>query len=118
MYSVKVESSFSAAHNLRGYKGKCEALHGHNWRVEAVAESAELNRCGMVVDFTVLKAALSRVLEGLDHSYLNKHAYFRKVNPTSENLARYLYVKVRKECPQLSRVRVWENPASCAEYYE
>ena len=91
MYSIKVEAYFSSAHNLRGYKGKCESLHGHNWKVEVTASSKSLDKIGMVLDFTFLKAKLSKILERLDHKYLNKIAYFRKVNPTSENIAKYIY---------------------------
>ncbi len=75
MYSLKVEGSFSSAHNLRGYKGKCEDLHGHNWRVEICIKSRELDKIGMVQDFKYLKNKLNVVLEKMDHKYLDKLIY-------------------------------------------
>ncbi|MDD5108151.1 MAG: 6-carboxytetrahydropterin synthase QueD [Candidatus Omnitrophica bacterium] len=118
MYSLKIEGTFSSAHNLRGYKGKCEDLHGHNWRIEAIVKSEKLNNIGIVVDFKELKKKLNAVLEELDHKYLNKLAYFKKVNPTSENIAKYLYKKLATKIPLLSSVTVWENSTSCATYEE
>ncbi|MFA4989020.1 MAG: 6-carboxytetrahydropterin synthase QueD, partial [Candidatus Omnitrophota bacterium] len=90
MYTLKVESSFSSAHNLRGYKGKCEELHGHNWRVEISVRSRDLDGTGMLLDFKYLKKKLNNVLDRMDHQYLNKLDHFKKVNPTSENIARYV----------------------------
>lgn len=118
MYSLKVEATFSSAHNLRGYKGKCEDLHGHNWRIEVVAKSEELNDIGIVVDFKELKKKLNAVLEEMDHKYLNKLTYFKKVNPTSENIAKYIYQKLITKIPLLDSVTVWENATSCATYEE
>jgi len=77
MFKIKVKSQFSSAHNLRGYKGKCEALHGHNWRVEIIVARDNLDKTGMVMDFTALKKKLNIVLEKLDHKYLNDIPYFR-----------------------------------------
>jgi len=116
MYSLKVEGSFSSAHNLRGYKGKCEELHGHNWRIEVIVKSEELNNIGIVVDFKELKQKLNAVLEELDHKYLNKLAYFKKVNPTSENIAKYIYKKLITKIPLLDSITVWENATSYATY--
>ena len=90
MFEVMVLGEFSSAHNLRGYKGKCEDLHGHNWKVELIAQNNALDATGMVVDFRELKAKLNNVLEELDHKYLNDIDYFKKVNPTSENIAKYI----------------------------
>ena len=118
MYSIKVESHFSSAHNLRGYKGKCESLHGHNWSVEAVARAKKLDTTGMVMDFTVIKAALKRVLEPLDHTYLNNIPYFKKVNPTSEHIARYIYARLKPLVPGLFSVTVWESENASATYHE
>jgi len=118
MYSIKVEGNFSSAHNLRGYKGKCEDLHGHNWRIEAVANSGSLDKIGMVLDFKFIKKCLTDILEKLDHQYLNKVEYFKKINPTSENIAYYIYSKLKAKIPGLSAVTVWENPTSGATYYE
>ncbi|MFA6216984.1 MAG: 6-carboxytetrahydropterin synthase QueD [Candidatus Omnitrophota bacterium] len=118
MFTIKVEGSFSSAHNLRGYKGKCEDLHGHNWKVEISAAGDTLDKIGMVLDFKFLKARLSKVLEPLDHAYLNNVAYFKKVNPTSENIAKYIYQKLKSGIPCLKSVTVWENVASAATYEE
>ncbi|MCX7927646.1 MAG: 6-carboxytetrahydropterin synthase QueD [Candidatus Omnitrophica bacterium] len=118
MYRVKVESSFSAAHNLRAYKGKCEALHGHNWKIEVVAQSKELDNTGMVIDFSVLKKELQRILKQFDHAYLNKITPFTKINPTSENIAVFIYKQLKKSIPEVCAVTVWESPSSSATYYE
>ena len=118
LYKVKVQSHFSSAHNLRKYKGKCEDLHGHNWRVEIIAESQELDEIGMVVDFKDLKGALNEVMSELDHKYLNDIDYFKESNPTSENIAKYIYGKISKDNPGLpvKKVTVWETETSCATY--
>lgn len=118
MYSIKVEAHFSSAHNLGGYKGKCEELHGHSWKVGAEVASNKLNRIGLVVDFKYLKKELNKVLEKLDHKYLNNIAYFKKVNPTSENIARYIYDNLRAKIPNLKSITVWESYDSCASYSE
>ncbi len=116
MYSIKVEASFSSAHNLRGYHGKCEELHGHNWKVEVVAASPELDKSGMVLDFNDLKKKMNNVLEKLDHKYLNKISYFKKANPTSENIAKYIYDSLKQQVSALKSVTVWENNTSSATY--
>ena len=118
MYSVSVRSHFSSAHNLRGYKGKCEDVHGHNWNVELVARSETLDRTGMVADFKDLKRILKQCLEELDHKNLNDLEYFSKVNPTSENIARYVHEKVSgmAEGLDISKVTVWETDTSSATY--
>ncbi|MDP3041628.1 MAG: 6-carboxytetrahydropterin synthase QueD [Candidatus Omnitrophota bacterium] len=118
MYSLKVQGTFSSAHNLRGYKGKCEDLHGHNWLVEIVIKSAQLDAVGMVLDFKYLKKKLNACLEQMDHKYLNKLVYFKKVNPTSENIAKYIYKKLKPRIPWLNCVTVWENSTSSANYEE
>ncbi len=118
MYSLKVESNFSSAHNLRAYKGKCEDLHGHNWKIEVVAESENLDKVGMVMDFKLIKNELNNILEKLDHKYLNKIKPFDKTNPTSENIARFIYETLKPKLAGLKSITVWENPTSCATYYE
>ncbi len=118
MYSVKVEGGFSSAHNLRGYKGKCEELHGHNWKVEITASKSGLDKIGFVLDFKYLKMKLNKVLEKLDHTYLNKIPYFKKANPTSENIAKYIYSRLKPGIPVLESVTVWENNTSSATYEE
>ncbi len=118
MYSLKVQGAFSSAHNLRGYKGKCEDLHGHNWIVEIVIKSAQLDDIGMVLDFKYLKIKLNAILERMDHKYLNKLGYFKRINPTSENIAKYIYMKLKSQISLLSCVTVWENSTSSATYEE
>ncbi|MDD5449978.1 MAG: 6-carboxytetrahydropterin synthase QueD [Candidatus Omnitrophica bacterium] len=118
MYKIKVISDFSAAHMLRGYKGKCENMHGHNWRVEVSVYSDKLNGLGMVADFTELKKELNAVLEGLDHKNLNDLAYFKKSNPTSENIAKYIYDRVNGQWSMVKAVTVWESDRSSATYTE
>jgi 6-pyruvoyltetrahydropterin/6-carboxytetrahydropterin synthase len=118
MYSLKVEGTFSSAHNLRGYKGKCEDLHGHNWRVEICVKSKDLDNIGMLLDFKYLKKELSVALEKMDHKYLNKLSFFKRVNPTSENIAKYIYNELKTRISLLSSVTVWENSTSSATYEE
>ena len=118
MYSIKVEENFSSAHNLREYKGKCEELHGHNWKIEVVAAQDRLDKSGMVLDFKYLKKKLNTVLEKLDHRYLNRIPYFKKFNPTSENIAKYIYDCLKSQIPSVKTVTVWENNTSCATYEE
>jgi 6-pyruvoyltetrahydropterin/6-carboxytetrahydropterin synthase len=118
MYEIKIKSSFSAAHNLRNYRGKCENLHGHNWNIEAVFAYNSLDADGMAVDFKDAKALLKSVLEKFDHSYLNETIAFKKVNPTSENMAKFVYDGIKKENKHIAFVSVWENESSCATYRE
>jgi len=118
MFRLKIEGSFSSAHNLRGYKGKCEDLHGHNWRVEISAQSTELDDIGMLLDFKYLKNKLNAVLETMDHKYLNKLVFFKRINPTSENIAKYVYDQLKPRIPLLNSVTVWENSTSAATYEE
>lgn len=91
MYEVSVRSHFSAAHHLRNYPGNCERHHGHNWSVEIVVRCESTDELGMAVDFRVVKSALKDVLSNLDHADLNELQYFEKLNPSSENIARYIF---------------------------
>lgn len=120
MYKLRVKLEFSAAHNLRQYRGKCEALHGHNWKVEAALSAQAPGRNGLVLDFHVIKKALKEVLDEFDHAYLNELPYFKKHNPTSENLARYIYErlkdKLRAANCELEEVTVWESDNCSASY--
>lgn len=116
MYEIKVTSNFSAAHNLRNYRGKCERLHGHNWAVEAAFRYRALGPEGMAIDFRQAKALLKSAIEGLDHSYLNDLAAFKRPNPTSENVAKYIYDTIKARNGNIASVSVWENENSCAVY--
>ena len=122
MYEVLIKTDFSGAHNLRGYRGKCEKLHGHNWKVEARFEKDVLNDIGIASDFKILKSKLKLVLKKLDHAYLNKLAAFKKKNPSAENIARYIFEKLTSSIKEkhllVKSVSVWESENSCATYYE
>ncbi len=121
MFEVSVQQFFSAAHMLRNYKGKCENIHGHNWKVQVFVSKEGLNKQGMVVDFTDLKKILCKILSSFDHKFLNDIPYFKKNNPTSENIAKYIYDELLKrlDIAQTAylRVCVWETENSCATYY-
>ena len=121
MYEIKIKSTFSAAHSLRNYKGSCENLHGHNWKVEVVVLTNKLNKAGIGIDFRILKRIVNKVLTPLDHNYLNKLPYFKKANPSAENIAKYIYKKVEKYFKNkvsISKVTVWESDSASLTYYE
>jgi 6-pyruvoyltetrahydropterin/6-carboxytetrahydropterin synthase len=112
MFKARVLATFSAAHSLRGYRGDCERLHGHNYRVEAVVASESLDGTGMVMDFSELKGLLGGILEGLDHRLLNELAPFRDSNPSAENIARHIFGAMTGALApgvSLVEVTVWEN---------
>lgn len=122
MYGVCVKSSFSAAHRLREYEGRCEAMHGHNWSVEVHVRGADLNKTGMLVDFKAVREALKAVLDGLDHHDLNETEAFRKTNPTSENIARHIFGLLsgllNADGRKVHSVRVYETEGASAAYWE
>jgi 6-pyruvoyltetrahydropterin/6-carboxytetrahydropterin synthase len=122
MYEVAIEASFSAAHFLRNYRGKCENLHGHNWKVEVTVDSDGLDEIGMLIDFKVLKEKTRIVIDQLDHCHLNELPAFTQLNPSSENIAYYLFTQLKKELEgervRLRKVTVWESEESKATYYE
>jgi 6-pyruvoyltetrahydropterin/6-carboxytetrahydropterin synthase len=118
MYLLRVQGNFSSAHNLRGYKGKCEEVHGHNWKVEAEVGGSSVDKTGMLVDFKILKTRLQEVLEKLDHKHLNLTSYFKDINPSSEHIAKFIYEQLKPKTPGLKSVIVWENENSSAAYYE
>ena len=94
MYELKIITQFAAAHRLENFNGKCEALHGHNWKVEVFLAGEQLDEAGLLVDFGVIKARTNALLEEVDHKYLNELEAFREQNPSSENLARYLFERL------------------------
>jgi 6-pyruvoyltetrahydropterin/6-carboxytetrahydropterin synthase len=120
MYEVTIKKSFSAAHLLKEIGGKCEELHGHNFLVEVSVVSESLNSEGLLIDFRVVKRWTDDVLGQLDHKYLNEIEYFKCINPSSEQLARFLYDRISEKSRQtnvtLSRVTVWESDNSRVTY--
>jgi len=119
MFRAKVMDGFSAAHRLREYQGDCERLHGHNYRVEVAVASQQLDSTGIVMDFRDLKQMLKRVLEGLDHQYLNDLEPFARVNPSAENIARHIFNALSQEITSpviLEEVTVWENDSCCVTF--
>lgn len=120
-YEITVEGNFSAAHRLKRYKGKCENLHGHNWKVHAAFTKNTLDKTGLVLDFTKAKELLEKVLKGLDHKDISKTSFFKKNNPTSELIAKFIFDRLKKiigSKATLIKVSVWETPTSCASYSE
>lgn len=122
MYELDIEKEFSAAHSLRGYKGDCSILHGHNWTVQVFVASEELDEIGIAVDFRKMKADLDAILDEFDHKNLSELDYFRTSNPTSEKLAKIIYEKLSEkingEKTKVTRVRVCESRGSGASYYK
>ena len=121
MFEVMIERNFSSAHQLRGYKGKCENLHGHNYKIEIYARGRELDNIGLLVDFGDLKAAADEVVRYLDHRNINELPPFdAELNPSAENLARYILERVAAACGdervQVYKVRCYETPTSVATY--
>jgi 6-pyruvoyltetrahydropterin/6-carboxytetrahydropterin synthase len=122
MFTLCVKDSFSAAHRLEDYHGKCEELHGHNFAVEAIFEGEKLNKGGMAVDFKILKDHLKGVLENLDHTYINDIPFFTKRASSSEYIAMYIYGDLKKRAKsgpvRLVEVKVWESEKAWASYHE
>jgi 6-pyruvoyltetrahydropterin/6-carboxytetrahydropterin synthase len=122
MYELTLREEFSAAHQLPNTGGRCERLHGHNWRVEVQLAAEELNELGMVLDFHDVREAVQGVLDELDHTFLNDLPAFQRNLPTAENLARYIYSGLNGRLPaprvRLTRVRVWESERTAASYSE
>ncbi|HMM20508.1 MAG TPA: 6-carboxytetrahydropterin synthase QueD [Selenomonadales bacterium] len=124
MYELTTIVDFEAAHRLPDYPGKCSRLHGHNWKVEVTVAGDQLDRLGMLIDFRDLKQALNGIIGTLDHYYLNEIEPFCRINPTAENIARYIYEKLASSLASVSEgvtvraVKVWESPHSAAVYRE
>ncbi len=120
MYEIAVESHFDAAHFLRGYRGKCEALHGHRFRVVARINASELDNTGMAYDFTELKRHLNDILSRFDHTCLNDVSPFDKINPSSENIATTIYNELKPKLTEtpvtISSIEVWESPQTWVTY--
>ena len=121
IFEVMIERNFSSAHQLRGYKGKCENLHGHNYRIEIFARGRELDNIGLLVDFGELKTAADEVVQYLDHRNINELPPFdEELNPSAENLARYILQRVAApvgdQRVSVYKVRCFETPTSVATY--
>lgn len=122
MYEVFVDQTFAAAHNLRNYKGKCENLHGHNYKVRVALEGKELDSTGLLFDFVHLKQVIQGVIRTLDHKYLNETPPFDRLNPSAENIARHIYEEASRQLQAapngagISSITVWETDESAATY--
>ena len=120
MYEVSVEQDFDAAHYLRDYRGKCEALHGHRYRVVVKIKTPQLDDIGLAYDFTELKKYASNILARFDHTCLNDVTPFDKINPSSENIARTIYQELEPQLAgahvSISCVEVWESPQTRVTY--
>ena len=121
MYRVCVEDWFAAAHYLRNYHGKCENPHGHNYRVKVYVSGKELDKGGMLIDFSILKKHLKSVLETLDHHDLNSTPYFKEQEPSAENISRYIFDSLKTLLPSgvhMAGVEVFETEKNSVLYQE
>ena len=113
-------TQFAAAHQLRNFKGKCEKLHGHNWRIEVIVEGEKLNDAGLLIDFKEVKDDTNRILEELDHSFLNELSQFKDQNPSSENIAAYIFEKLSSKLNdnqiKVTKVTAWESDSASTSY--
>ncbi len=119
MFELTVRHEFSSAHFLRDYSGQCRNLHGHTWKTAVTVKGKELNKIGVMADFVELKASLQTIMEELDHTCLNDHKYFKTHNPTTENIARFIYTEYARRIKPLKmvRVQVWESDRADVVYY-
>ncbi len=121
MYKVAIITHFSAAHEIKGYKGKCSNLHGHNWKIKVEVLANKTNEIGICIDFKELKAITNKVIEKFDHKYLNDLDSFKDNNPTAENISRYLYTKIKTILPEgikMDSVTTWETDKYSINYSE
>ena len=122
MFEVAVEQSFASAHALRNYKGRCENVHGHNWKVRVVIEGEKLDATGMLVDFLDVKSFVGEILDRIDHQFLNEIPPFDVINPSAENIAEYFYQQMTgrlAETPvpvRIREVKIWETEIQSATY--
>ncbi len=124
MFEVTVEQTFAAGHALREYKGKCENVHGHNYKVQITVEGERLNRIGLLVDFVELKRAVREVADRLDHQFINDLEPFTVINPSAETMAKYFYDEVSKKMDgsngdaptRIAQIKIWETDTSIAVY--
>ena len=121
MFEVTIEETFAAGHALRNYRGKCENVHGHNYRCQVTVEGADLDSIGLLVDFLELKKTVHAVLDRMDHQWLNDFPPFDVLNPSAENMARYIYEQVAeglkpREGVRVAAVKLWETDTASAIY--
>ena len=121
MFEVSVEEVFPAGHSLRNYHGKCENVHGHNYRVCVTVQGADVDENGLLVDFAVVKKLVRAVKDRLDHQFLNDLEPFDKINPSAENIAKYFYDEVAgglhvPNGARVSEVKIWETDITFASY--
>jgi len=119
LFEVTIKQHFDAAHYLRGYGGRCEALHGHRYEVAVSLVSAQLNDIGLAYDFTDLKAHLKAILARFDHHCLNDLPEFAETNPSAENIAKTIHDHLKTALPHtgIRFVTVWESPDAWATYW-
>jgi 6-pyruvoyltetrahydropterin/6-carboxytetrahydropterin synthase len=122
MYEVTIIKSFSAAHLLAQIGGKCEELHGHNFKVEVTLAAPNLNESGLLIDFRIVKKWLNEILDQMDHKHLNELPYFAGLNPSAENIAKYIYdqmkLKIKESQVRIARIKVWESENAVVTYIE
>jgi 6-pyruvoyltetrahydropterin/6-carboxytetrahydropterin synthase len=121
MWLISVETHFSAAHQLRGYPGECSEVHGHNFKVKVTVESPKLKELGFGMDFRELKNILQATIKPLDHRNLNKLSEFKAINPSAENIAKFIWKKLAPQIPhpiKLKEVQIWESKGNTVIYYE
>jgi 6-pyruvoyltetrahydropterin/6-carboxytetrahydropterin synthase len=122
VYELKIIMEMAAAHQLREFDGKCEKLHGHNWKIEVSVTGQDLAHNGILIDFRLIKEATQKVLHELDHSFLNELEWFKSINPSSENIARHIFLSLSKDLNddrvRVSKVTAWESDSACASYSE
>jgi 6-pyruvoyltetrahydropterin/6-carboxytetrahydropterin synthase len=122
VFEICVETHFSAAHSLIGYQGNCANIHGHNWIVEVFVRCRELNDIGIGIDFRDVRQAIKDIIKDIDHSYLNEYPEFKNTNPSSENIAKFLYRelggKINSDNVKLSKIKVSETRGAGAYYWE
>ena len=119
MYRLMVTGRFAAAHNLRNFQGQCEALHGHNWKVEITVEGEKLDQADLLMDFGELKALMNQALDQLDHKHLNEVPPFDKINPSSEMIAKWLFETIGAQLPEhvkMASASAWESENARATY--
>ena len=123
MFEVSVEQTFAAGHALRNYKGKCENVHGHNYRVRITMQGDQLDSTGLLLDFLDVKSLIGGVVDYLDHQFINDLPPFDELNPSAENIAKYFYDRVsgglKNDVPvRVSEVTIWETDTTTARYSE